>query len=109
MSGDAWTYWTLIAGLSAIAFLSRALFVVPDKPLPLPPVVKRLLRFAPAAALAAIVTPDLFRPDMSASSAVVNPRLVAGLVGFAVAFWSRNILLTMLAGMAMLMIARLAT
>ena len=110
MSGDGWMPWVLIAGLSAIAFLSRALFVVPDRPLNLPVAIERLLRYAPAAALAAIVIPDLFRPDTLPADSVApvfNARLVAGLVGLTVAVWSRSIMLTMAAGMAALIIGRM--
>jgi branched-subunit amino acid transport protein len=110
MLADSWTPWVLIAGLSAIAFLSRALFVVPNRPLNLPAAAERLLRYAPAAALAAIVVPDLFRADAVATGGggiVFNPRLYAGLVGLIVAVWSRSIVLTMVAGMAALIVGRM--
>jgi len=108
MLPERWLPWLLIGGLSAIAFFSRALFVVPERPLRLPRAVERLLRYAPAAALAAIVIPDMVRPDIvPGASAWLNPRLLAGIAGFAVAVTTRSILLTIIAGMTVLVAVRL--
>jgi branched-subunit amino acid transport protein len=109
MLPETWLPWALIAGMSAIAFLSRALFVVPDRPLTLSPAIERLLRYAPAAALAAIVVPDLVRPDTVATVAPawLNPRLLAGVAGIGVAIATRSILLTIVAGMGVLLVARM--
>jgi branched-subunit amino acid transport protein len=109
MLPETWLPWALIAGMSAIAFLSRALFVVPDRPLTLSPAIERLLRYAPAAALAAIVVPDLVRPDtvVPTAHAWLNPRLLAGVAGIGVAIATRSILLTIVAGMGVLLVVRL--
>ncbi len=53
--------WTLIAGLAIVSFATRAIFILPGSHLRLPPTVERVLRFAPAAALAAIIVPDIVR------------------------------------------------
>jgi branched-subunit amino acid transport protein len=51
--------------------------------------------------------PDLFRADTVATGGIgFNPRLYAGLVGLIVAVWSRSIVLTIVAGMAALMLGR---
>ncbi len=97
--------WMLIVGLAAIAFLSRAIFVVPGSRMSLPPTIERVLRYAPAAALVAIIVPDLFRLEGVVTLSVDNPRVVAGVVAIAVAARTRNILLTIASGMAALWLA----
>lgn len=96
------TAWPLIVGLAAVAFFTRALFILPGSRLKLSPVVERFLRFAPAAALVAIIVPDLFRVDGQVALTLWNPRLAAGIVAFAVAAWRRDILLTIVVGMVTL-------
>jgi branched-subunit amino acid transport protein len=97
--------WMLIVGLAAIAFLSRAIFVVPGSRLSLPPTVERVLRFAPAAALVAIIVPDLFRLEGVVTLSLDNPRVMAGVLAVVVAVRTRNILLTIASGMVALWLA----
>jgi branched-subunit amino acid transport protein len=106
MSPDA-RIWLLIVGMAAIAFLSRAIFILPGSRLSLPPTVERVLRYAPAAALVAIIVPDLFRLDGVVTLSLQNPRVIAGTIAFVVAGWTRNILLTIATGMAALFLAGL--
>lgn len=108
MSADVYA-WALIVGLAVVAFVARAVFILPGSRLQLPPTVDRVLRYAPAAALVAIIVPDLFRVDGVVTMTVDNPRLAAGIVAFAVAAWTRNILLTITCGMVVLAIARFVT
>jgi len=97
--------WMLITGLAAIAFVSRAIFVVPGSRLSLPPTVERVLRYAPAAALVAIIVPDLFRLEGVVTLSLDNPRVMAGVVAVVVAARTRNILMTIASGMAALWLA----
>jgi branched-subunit amino acid transport protein len=95
------TAWVLILGMGAVAFAARALFILPGSRLRMPPIVERVLRYAPAAALAAIVAPDLFRVD-GAVELSLHPRLVAGVLALVVAAWTRHMLLTIACGMGAL-------
>jgi branched-subunit amino acid transport protein len=106
VSADA-TTWILIVGMAATAFFARAIFILPGSRLKLPPTVERVLRYAPAAALVAIIIPDLFRVDGVITVSTANPRMYAGAVAFVVAFWTRNILLTIVCGMTVLFLAGL--
>ena len=99
--------WALIAGMALTAFLLRAIFVVPGSRLHLPPAVERVLRYAPAAALMAIIVPDLAMSQGTIAMSIDNPRFMAGLVAFAVAVATRSIILTILAGMLVLTALRL--
>ena len=107
MPRDALFAWALIAGMALIAFAERALFVLPGSRLRLPPSVERVLRYAPAAALMAIIVPSLASLDGQVSISLANPRFTAGLAAFAVAAATRNIVLTIAAGMLVLTAMRL--
>lgn len=73
----------------------------------LPPKVQHALRYAPAAALAAIVAPDLILSGGAVSLSWMNPKLMAG-VGAALFFVAtRHLLGTIVAGMALFTLLRL--
>ena len=103
---DSWFAWVLIAGMGLTAFFTRAAFILPGSHLRLPPTAERVLRFAPAAALMAIIVPDIATAQGSLSISMDNPRLVGGLVAFALAAATRNILATIVGGMLALTLVR---
>jgi len=103
---ESWTGWALIAGAALVSFFSRAIFVLPGSHLRLPSTAERALRYAPAAALMAIVVPDLALMHGAVSISAGNPKLIAGLVAFALAASTRSILLTIAGGMAVLILLR---
>ncbi|HSL59672.1 MAG TPA: AzlD domain-containing protein [Acidimicrobiales bacterium] len=91
--------WAAIAAAGVGTFALRASFLVTAHRLAtLPPWVHRILRQIPPAALAALVVPALLRPDGVLDP--VGPRAVAGLVAALVAWRSRNVALTLVVGMA---------
>lgn len=104
--GETWLAWTLIVGMALIAFFTRAIFVLPGSHVRLPATAERVLRYAPAAALVAIVVPDLALTQGAVSISIDNPRLVAGLVAFALAAATRSILATIVGGMVVLTLVR---
>jgi branched-subunit amino acid transport protein len=106
VSGDAWTGWALIAGAALVSFFSRAIFVLPGSHLRLPATAERVLRYAPAAALMAIIVPDLASSHGAVAISIGNPRLLAGLVAFALAAATRSILATIAGGMTVLLLLR---
>ncbi len=85
--------------LSFIYLLGR--FEVPD-------LVRRALRFVPPAVLSAIIAPELLMPDNRLDLGLDNHRLVAGLVAILVAWRTKSMLLTILAGFAALLLLQLA-
>jgi len=106
VAGDPSLGWVLIAGMGLAAFCARAIFVLPGSRLRLPPAAERLLRHAPAAALMAIIVPDLALVQGAWAISIDNPRLVAGLAAFAIAAATRSILLTIAGGMLALTLVR---
>jgi len=98
--------WALIVGMALVAFFTRAVFVLPGSHLRLPATAERVLRYAPAAALMAIIVPDLALTQEVVSISMDNPRLVAGFVAFALAAATRSILATIVGGMTVLLLIR---
>ena len=106
MASETWFAWTLIAGMGVVAFLTRAVFILPGSHLRLPATAERVLRYAPAAALMAIVVPDLAFVHGALDISTGNPRLIAGLVAFGLAAATRSVLATIVGGMAVLLLLR---
>ncbi len=97
-----------IAGLTVITVVARAFFFLSERELVLPDWVKNGLRYAPLAALAAVVVPEIV---MSQGQLVTEPwrdaRVYAALAATAYFFWRRGILGTIVTGMAVLLPLRL--
>lgn len=70
----------------------------------IPAVVRRALRFVPPAVLTAIIFPELLLPGGQLELSLANERLLAGLFAALVAWRSKNVILTIVAGMAMLVL-----
>jgi branched-subunit amino acid transport protein len=106
VAGESWFVWALIAGMAVIAFFTRAVFILPGSHLRLPPTAERVLRYAPAAALMAIIVPDIVMAHGALSISIENPRLVGGLVAFALAASTRSVFATIAGGMLALTLVR---
>ena len=96
---DAWTLLA-IAGLAAVTVLSRCFFFILDRPWSLPEWAHRALQYAPVAALAGVVVPEVVIADGQLVSIWQDARVFAALAGVAVYFWRRSVLLTLVLGMA---------
>jgi branched-subunit amino acid transport protein len=101
--------WLAILGMTAITSLTRALFLIGGKRMILPPRVQRALRYAPAAALAAVVIPDVLSTPTGLSIAFSNHALYASLCGLAWYIWRRGMLGTIVVGMLVFTGLRLFT
>ncbi|MCB1887439.1 MAG: AzlD domain-containing protein [Rhodocyclaceae bacterium] len=99
--------WLWLAfGLIALAtHVPRGSFIVAGSRVRLPEAVQRALRYAPAAALASLVAPDMLL--VGGAFDPFNLKLLAGLAAFAVAFRFRNPWLPFLVGMAIVWLGRL--
>ncbi|MCX7893581.1 MAG: AzlD domain-containing protein [Burkholderiales bacterium] len=91
----------LILALAATSFGPRSSFILFLGRRPAPQGVQRALRFVPPAVLAGLVVPELVLVA-GGPSVVGNARLAAGALAAAVAWKTRNTLLTILAGMLVL-------
>ena len=64
-----------------------------------PEALRKALRYVPPAVLSAIIFPELFIRDEMLNLSLDNYRLMAGLVAILTAWFTKNILITILAGM----------
>lgn len=90
----------VIVGLAAVTVLARCFFFILDRPWSLPAWVHRALQYAPVAALAGVVVPEVVMANGHLVSTWQDARLFAALAGVAAYFWRRTVLLTLLVGMA---------
>jgi len=68
----------------------------------IPDTMRRALHYVPPAVLSAIIFPELFLRNGVLDISMANTRLLAGLVAVLVAWFSKNTLVTIIAGMAAL-------
>jgi branched-subunit amino acid transport protein len=95
-------WWTLgvIVGLAGVTVLTRCFFFILDRPWGLPDWAHRALHYAPIAALAGVVVPEIVVSNGHLITTWCDARLYAALAGIAYFAWRRGVLGTMLAGMA---------
>jgi branched-subunit amino acid transport protein len=70
--------------------------------------VQHGLRYAPACALVALITPELFLTQGTLDVSLANPKFIAGLAAAATMLASRSMIATMVIGMAAFTLLRLA-
>jgi branched-subunit amino acid transport protein len=101
--------WGLVAivGLALLSVVTRGFFFLTDRELPIPVWLTQGLRYAPLAALAAVVAPEVVLTQGQLISTWKDARPYAMLAGLAWFFWRRDILGTILAGMAVLLLLKL--
>ncbi len=99
--------WLTIGLLTVATIVTRSSFFFLGHAVKLPPKMQHALRYAPAAALAAIVAPDLLLANDTLQLTWTNPKLMAG-VGAALFFLgTRHLLGTIVAGMALYTLLRI--
>jgi branched-subunit amino acid transport protein len=96
-----------IVGLAVVTVVTRSFFLIPEEEVPLPAWLKQGLRYAPLAAMAAIVVPEVVMTDGQLIQTLKDARLYATLAGTAWFFWRRTILGTIVAGTAVMLALRL--
>ena len=97
----------LILGMVAVTFGARYPVLALVSKLTLPPWLTNSLKFVPVAVLTAIIVPALLAPtDAGVNVSFHNEYLVAGLIAIVVSWYTKNILLTIAAGMTSLWIWR---
>lgn len=99
--------WIVMIVLGLLTFATRLSFIALLERIKLPVTFQRALRFVPIAVLSAIISPELARYNNALALTPTNPRLLAGIVATLVAFWTKNVFWTLLAGMAVFWILRL--
>jgi branched-subunit amino acid transport protein len=99
METDAWTVVTIV-GLAVVTVITRSFFFLSSKPWTLPDWAQRGLHYAPIAALAAVIVPEIVMTQGALIGSWRDARIFAALAGAAWFFWRRSVLGTIVAGMA---------
>jgi branched-subunit amino acid transport protein len=99
-------WWTIfLAGLAT--YLTRLSFIWLVGRWEMPGWLRRGLRYVPPAVLTAIIFPEVFMQDGGlVLSPLANARVIAGMVAVLVAWRTRNVLLTIVLGMAVLWLSQ---
>ncbi|MCC6248116.1 MAG: AzlD domain-containing protein [Rubrivivax sp.] len=96
-----------ITGLTVVTLLTRGFFIFTRREIPFPNWLREGLHYAPLAALAAVVLPEIVMRDGRLVTTLLDARLFAAAAGAAWFFWRRGILGTIVAGMAVFLPLRL--
>ena len=101
MTPNDWP-WTLVAilGLTATTVITRGFFLFPKKKIPLPGWFQRGLKYAPLAALSAVIIPEVLMTNGELIQTWQDAKLLAMPVAIGYYFWRRGILGTIVVGMA---------
>lgn len=96
---DAWTVVTII-GLALVTVVTRSFFFFTTKPWHLPSWAERGLHYAPIAALAAVVVPEVVMSQGQLISSLKDARLYAVAAGALWFYWRKGVLGTIVLGMS---------
>ncbi len=96
--------WVTMAAAGLLTFLIRLSFIFLMDRITVPDWFSRALRFVPLAVLSAIILPALLERGGSLDVSLRNPQIYAGIIAIAVAWKTKNVILTIVAGMAALLI-----
>jgi branched-subunit amino acid transport protein len=93
-------------GMAAIALLCRAFFMLPQQELPMPRWLREGLRYAPIAALAAVVAPELVMTQGHLVDTWRDARIFGALAGLAFYSWKRSLFGTIVCGTGVMLVLR---
>jgi branched-subunit amino acid transport protein len=96
---DGWTLLT-IACLAWVTVITRSFFFISQRDWKLPHWAERGLQYAPIAALAAVIIPEIVMSQGMLISTLKDARLYGAAAGAAVFFWRRSTLGCIVGGMA---------
>jgi branched-subunit amino acid transport protein len=92
-----------IVGLAVVTVVTRGFFLLSDREVELPAWAVQGLRYAPIAALVAVIAPEIVLTNGALISTWQDARIYAVLVATAYFWWRRGILGTIVSGTAVLL------
>jgi branched-subunit amino acid transport protein len=95
----------IIGGL--LTFGMRFSFIYLFGKFEVPETLRRALHYVPPAVLSAIIFPEIFLQAGRLDITFANTRLLAGVFAIVVAYFTKNTLITILAGMAALILLQI--
>jgi len=102
-----WRTLLAIVALALVTVLTRGFFFISAREWKLPPWAERGLQYAPIAALAAVVAPEVVMTQGQLIDTWQDARLFAAAAGVAWFFWRGGVLGTIVCGMAVFLPLRL--
>ena len=102
-----WMTIAAIAGLTVVSVVTRGFFMIPDREVPIPAWLREALRYAPLAALVAVLLPEIAMTGDHLIATWKDARIYATATGILVFCTTRSLLGTILAGTATLLALRL--
>ena len=100
MSQDDLWMFGVIMGLSVVTVVARSFFFLSNQDWQLPHWAQRGLQYAPIAALSAVIVPEIVMSQGVLITTWQDARLFAAAAGMAIYFTKRDVLLTIIGGMA---------
>lgn len=89
-----------IAGLTCVTIVTRCFFFLSNAAWSLPSWIQRGLQYAPIAALTAVIIPEVMLTQGVLTAFWMDARFYAAIAGVACFFWRKNVLWTIVSGMA---------
>ena len=86
---DGWRLVTIV-GMACVTVITRSFFFLSEKDWVLPPWAQRGLQYAPIAALAAVIVPEVVMTQGALIHTLKDARLFGVAVGVGYFFWSRG-------------------
>lgn len=96
--------WLVMLFAGLLTYGIRLSFIMLFDQREMPPRLQRALRFVPPAVLSAIIFPEVLMRTGSLDISPGNTRLIAAVLAALVAWRTKNTLLTLLAGMVVLLL-----
>lgn len=103
---STWETILTIVGLGAITVITRSFFLFPDKEVPIPAWLREGLRYAPLAAMAAVVVPELLMTQGELIHTWRDARVFGALAGALYFWWRRGMLGTIVVGTLVMLALR---
>lgn len=97
----------LLGGLITFGMRFSLIYLLAEGRFHIPEAMRKALHYVPPAVLSALIFPAIFLPNDVLDISLSNHHLLAGLVAILVAWFSRNTLLTILAGMLTLFVLQI--
>ncbi len=98
------TIWLTIIIVGLLTYLTRISSIVLLGQRQIPARLSRALRFVPPAVLSALIFPALILSESGQTISLINERFIAGLIAAIIAWKTKNIVLTIVVGMVVLLL-----
>lgn len=99
--------WAAIVGIGICTYAIRFSFIYLFGRIDaVPPRIQHVLRYVPAAVLAALVVPSVVTVQLPLTETLLDDRLIAGTIAALVAWRTEDVLYTIVVGMATLWVIR---